>query len=398
MSGFRSVDLWPLPWFPDGTWGSDAGLDTRVAPDPPIEPAVDALKRVSRAVCELYSEALRPLGLQAKSSRVELFCRQEPSVDDRVEVVVWLDPLMESELTRVDLPAAVAGFSVDELASLALAIVDGAMRRLADARGWPQSAMDSARDHVLGSGFRFVWHGDWKANRNRQLRARLRVELLDTGFGELTIQVAGANSVALIAESPPHNAYATVEGFRRSGRTLRWIADDELEVSPYCGPRGVYDDRKVEYRVGPGGSVHRERVSPPRRFVEPAIPVRIVGRGPQAAEQAAEVQLSHVGRTKGVPQSYVDEMVRLAEELRTPRWQSWWSKAPHAVLEIDVNFRPRQPGPAARVGKNFVRASINRWPKTIDQAHGMLEARSDLDELLEKLRLRYGLDPLPSLN
>lgn len=283
MPAFRSADLSPIPWFPDGTWGSDGGAEAGVTTDTPTEPAVDALKRVSRAVCELYSEALRPLGLQAKSSRVELLCVESDLLVDQVDVGVWLDPLLESELCNVSLPPSVAKLSADQLASLALLIVDGAMRRLGRARGWPGTALQGAREHVVRSGFRFVWLGGWKSSRNRYLRARLRVELLDTGFGELTIQVAGKGTDGVIAESPPYQAYATVDGYRRSERTLRWVADDALEVSPYSGPRGVFADQKVRYRMRACGSVRVERPTSPRRLVEPPVTVRVFGRGPQAA-------------------------------------------------------------------------------------------------------------------
>lgn len=398
MPTFRSVDLWPIPWFPDGTWGSDGGLDARVAPDPPTEPAVEALKRVSRAVCELYSEALRPLGLPAKSSRIELFCVEDPLAVDHVAVVVWLDPLLESELGRVAVPESVAGFGADQLASLALAIVDGAMRRLGQARGWPDSAMDRAREHVVSSGFRFVWHGAWKSSRDRRLRARLRVELLDTGFGELTTQVAGRDSGELVAESSPYQAYATVEGYQRSGRTLRWVAGDELEVAPYCGPRGLYEDEKVRFRVGLRDPARPERLTSTRRPVAVPLPVRVFGRGPQAPEQPHQIMPGGMGPTNGVPRSYQEELRRLFDQLTTPPWQEWWSGAPHAVLEIDANFEPKRQGPTVRAGNNVVRARINRSPTTLNRANGPEEARNDLRDLLDHVRARFDLDPIPSLH
>ncbi|MBK8446514.1 MAG: hypothetical protein IPL41_07505 [Micropruina sp.] len=330
--------------------------------------------------------------------RVELLCVEDSLVVDHVAVGVWLDSLRESELVNVGLPVGVAEFSADQLASLALAIVDGGMRRLGQARGWPASAMDHAREHVVVSGFRFVWHGDWKSSRNRQLRARLRVELLDTGFGELSIQVADNDSDDLVAESPPYKAYATVEGFRRSGRTLRWVAQDELEVSPYCGPRGLYDDKKARFRMGPLAPVRLGRGASPRQFVEPPLPVRVCGRGSQAPEQPHEIMAGGMGPTNGVPLSYTDELWRLFEQLDTPQWQAWWSGAPHAVLEIDAYFGPKSQGPTARAGNNVVRARINRWPKAIDRANGAEEARNDLRHLLEKLQLRFGLGPIPPLH
>ena len=104
------------------------------------------------------------------------------------------------------------------------------------------------------------------------------------------------------------------------------------------------------------------------------------------------------GPDNGTSPDYVKALHHLLDEVESPRWQSWWSAAPFAVLEIWYWFDDTKPIPRVRAGKGKVTASINRpAPQMLHGPEGVAQARGDVVALAEKLRARFGLGVLPDL-
>ena len=69
----------------------------------------------------------------------------------------------------------------------------------------------------------FVWTTPWKASPDRHHEARATFSLADDGFGRAVVEVRERrDDGGKVARSQTARAYSTVEGFKRSAKTLRW--------------------------------------------------------------------------------------------------------------------------------------------------------------------------------
>lgn len=100
----------------------------------------------------------------------------------------------------------------------------------------------------------------------------------------------------------------------------------------------------------------------------------------------------------GTSPHYVKALHHLLGEVVSERWQSWWSAAPVALLEIWYWFDDTKPIPRVRAASGKVTASINRpAPQMLHGPDGVAQARDDVIALADKLRARFGLGALPQL-
>ncbi|SNY71171.1 hypothetical protein [Paractinoplanes atraurantiacus] len=219
MSRLTWINFWPPAGFTDRPW-----LE---------HPDEDALVRSSRSVCELYTEAVAPAGLQARHSELRLFCQHA----DDLLLEVDTDRGEGFECARAELPPGIAELPAPTRAALALELVHAAASRLARERGWDQTVLDAARQHALDNGLRFRWQGPPKTSPDRKLTAHPLFVLHDDGFARATIQIRRrADGHPLATSEPAPTNLSTSPAFARSARTLRWhgsrkVTSDLLTIS-----------------------------------------------------------------------------------------------------------------------------------------------------------------------
>lgn len=239
MAVLRTVFVWPPSGFPDQPWCTD--------------PGADAFAKVSRAICDRYSEALATTGLVHKVGSVRIIdrgCDQDGSVvrppgdEPLVSFVGQVRP--ESfELGHVALPAGFAGWPLERQQIAVLNVVHDIMVMMAAERGIENAhRLELARQHVLKHQYGFSWTSPWKpAPRARgkgphpvPLSARARYRLEPDGYGVAVLevgQIVGADEVEVIAVSREHPTWTTDKSFKRSARTLRWTGPSCASVVPY---------------------------------------------------------------------------------------------------------------------------------------------------------------------
>lgn len=236
MTVFSTVEIWPFSGHPGSRWC--------------WHPDEDAFVKTARRVCELYGEGLAQARLPSRATALRLWTDRHTDGDEtRVEIELHF--VEGFEAGNVSLPAGVADLSPDARAGLVLDVVHGAVGSLAAARGWPADAVEAARTHAVASDLRFEWAGRWKASPSRRLEARAVYRLLDDGYGRAAIEVRERASGDLVGRSVEALAFSTVQGLRRSARTLRWNGSDVVELVPYAPP--FDDDEDVLVLVWSGG-------------------------------------------------------------------------------------------------------------------------------------------------
>lgn len=396
MPVFKVVEFWPTTGLPSHPWVDD--------------PDADAFTRTSRRVCELYSEGLAPASLTGRAQALRLFAVRGPDGSEAVEVEVHEHFYESFEVGSVGVPVGVAGLAPDVRALLVLDVVHAATTKLAQVRGWPEAALEIARQHVLDHHFRFEWATAWKSNKNRAYRARAVFYLTDDGTGRVALEVCGVKTGALVARSPEVLAFSTIEGFKRSARTLRWDGGSvEVigSIDPWGG-RGAalrldVDDQPAEgardqmaATSGIDTSTSDVDGTTAVAELEGRLP-QVHVRGVQVVPDAHEIRVVGGGPTNGIPVAYLRALDFLLEGVQRD-FAEWWSRADRSLLEIWYEFGPGAEGPTVRRTKDKVIARIHRAPRTIQSASEPVElARDDVIALSDALGAKLGLGPAPSL-
>ena len=218
MAKLQYIWFWPNGGPEDGPW--DHGSST---------PAEDAFVRTSRRVTERYSEALATAGIDARRSAIQMFVGAAEEDARTVLVETHLHPA-GNEVFRAFVPANVAQLSASDRARLVLEVVDAAMLRLAQERGWPLEACHRARQHTMEHGLTFSMAGAWKSNPSRKRRVRPVVRINDDGWGDLCFEVADTRSGdSLGFTRPVRSPLNSAPKFKRSTREMRWTDDSTIE-------------------------------------------------------------------------------------------------------------------------------------------------------------------------
>lgn len=220
MPVFNYVEVWPATGWPHRPWTEDADEE--------------AFVKSARAITELYTEALIPLAVKGHRSMLRLRCWPGQATRE-VTVKVNAQRSVDFEMASVGLPAGIADLASSARGLLVLNVVHGAVKQLAEIRGWSKAQFDRPRQHVLDAGLVYRWDGPWKASPNRRFRARGRYRLLDHGYGRALIEVKARDSDATVAASDEALAFSTSESFKRSSRTLRWQGSSAVRLTPYSG-------------------------------------------------------------------------------------------------------------------------------------------------------------------
>ncbi|WP_258725862.1 hypothetical protein [Cellulomonas sp. NS3] len=214
------IYVWPPIGWPDKLW--TATLDG------------DMFARTARRVCERYTEGLAAAGLPARRRELQIGSGTlaEPGEAD-ASVVVFT--AADGDGARIDMPPGVAALTAQERAMFVLDVVDGVLRELAPHRGWSAAALDQLRAHVEGHDLSWTWASPGKTSRGRQYIARAVFDLLDDGYGSVTLEIRSTSNGALLSRTAPHLAFSTQRGFERSAASIRWVAKDAVTFHPYIG-------------------------------------------------------------------------------------------------------------------------------------------------------------------
>lgn len=272
MPILRDIHFWPPTGREDQPWLNDHD-DSRC----------DALLRTARRVCERYSDALRSEELSSRHSSIRLFV----GIDDRSDVLVEIGVDPDDDFGRVTVPPGVVDLGPARRAALLLEVINGGMRRLGKSRDWDPAAIDRVRRAVIDHDFGFAWDGPWKSSRSRAHRARLRFVLEDDGFGAAYVEVEDVKH-GQTYRGPAVRSFSTVEGFRRSAKTLRWTDNTTVEAQPFIG---LFNDShgSMTWKLDEVESVPSTMGWPPPSDVpvagESGLAFTVVGTGRTAQEQ-----------------------------------------------------------------------------------------------------------------
>ena len=226
MPKFRQVHVWPDSGFPTQPWDDD--------------PDVDSFARISRGICEAYSQALPSLALVARASIMRLNAdpdasrRPRPALDapltDMVEVSARF--LGSHENGWVAVPVGFANLPTDRKRPLGLRIVHHGVLELAQALGWDPVVLTGALHHVEARVFRYWSGGPWKSAPDRRHRARAVASISDDGLGRVHVEVVTAAG-ELIIRSEHFDAADHGDDLVRACKTLRWDGSARLSMDPF---------------------------------------------------------------------------------------------------------------------------------------------------------------------
>lgn len=217
--------MWPDTGFAERPWWDD--------------PDVDSFVRISRGICEAYSQELPSLALVARASVMRLdattWHRPQPALDaplgDMVEVRAWYTGAGQ-EHGWVGVPVGFATLPIDEKRRVSLGIVHHGVLMLAPALGWDPTVLTDALHRVEARGFRFRSEGPWKWAPDRRHRARAVASISDDGFGHVCVEVATAAG-ELITRSGLLDAAFHGDDLVRGCKGLRWDGSARVSVDPF---------------------------------------------------------------------------------------------------------------------------------------------------------------------
>lgn len=403
MSRLRWINFWPPTGHPDRPWLDD--------------PDEDAFVRSSRGVCELYTEAVRPAGLQARHSELRLNCHHDEDRDD-VLVEVDTDKGEGFERASATLPAGVAALPWPVRSVLALEVVHAAASRLGRERGWDQAVLDAARQHAVDGQLRYRWEGPAKVSPDRKLAAEPVFVMHDDGYGRVTVQIRRRDDEQPIAVSEPALAFSTSAGFARSAATLRWRGTRTVEIVPYAGlsagvgRQTLWRDNRgwltvdLDDPTTLGQLLVHDRVDVPAAMTQmPAVTVRTfadreppwLGAGP--SDTWGLRRLTDADHEYYKAQSDLGEFANGSEE-----WRAWWSLSGLTAVEFHVHFAfgrtdLEEPVKFRRYRGTLHVSGSRPHPGFASSADTQprLQARDDVQALVDLVGDRLQLPPAPRL-
>jgi hypothetical protein len=350
------VEFWPQTGLANAPWAEGADED--------------AFLRSARGISELYSEGIRAARVEARHSQLRLHCFDHEPGRVAVEVTVFTDPTEGYEMAGVSLPDGVSTLSATARAALALDILHAAALRMAEARGWSPAAFEAARTYVVEKGMRYRWTGPGKNAPGRRHVARLVGTIADDGLGQIVVEIRRVTDGTLVGTSSELETDGTPSAFRSAAGTMRWRDRQTVQIKPYHEWHTITVEEL------------------------PMLTVRGEGAG---SGSSIRVLGGYTDRT--VPESYMTALDLLADELREPRWTSWWSAAHEEVLEIWFDLIAERPaGVTARRSGNKLRVRVDRPLAEIFAAPDPIAlALDDFTAMLAATRKRAGLGPHPEL-
>ena len=241
MPILRHVQIYPFSGFYDRRWGVE-GRDE----------STDRMCRISRALCEVYSEEVRAHRVAMHCSILRISAVDYPPGRQDWGWAKYVSGAQDSmEWGHICAPERFSSWEAVAAKTWVLDAVHSIAVQMAEYRGLDPEPFEAARAAVLAAGFAYRLDGAWKSAPGRRLRARPRYWLHDDGFGRAVVEVSDPTGT-VVAQTPQFLTFTTSEGMRRSARTLRWVQPRRLQFIPFADPLGL-GERIWEITVQPGG-------------------------------------------------------------------------------------------------------------------------------------------------
>ena len=234
MPLLRTVFVWPPSGHRHRPWQED--------------PDHDAFVKVSRGVCDRYSEALAGLELRHVVSEVRIGTDEHVprlAVGEPMRVVYLGDNTRPDgfEMGRIQVAHGFAGWQLRAQQEAVLGAVHEIVTTMAAHRDIESAErLEEARRHVEAHEYGFDWFTPWWGAKRRRkgderpaFAARCRYVLGPDGFGQVTLDVGIGREDGdpeLLGTAGPFEAWTTHESFRRSARQSGWSDPDTFWLIP----------------------------------------------------------------------------------------------------------------------------------------------------------------------
>src|SRR3954452_18757090 len=151
----------------------------------------DRFVRLSKGICELYSQGLAPFGLQHKVSTLYVSVADQliygPPGDGWTSFIEGTVSGWES--SHAVAPEGFIGWDLPAQQEWILGAVHNLAVEMAGVRGLPTEPFVAARQHVVDQGFVFWWESDWKSSPGRVYQAKGVFRSDEDGFGRVIVHV-----------------------------------------------------------------------------------------------------------------------------------------------------------------------------------------------------------------
>lgn len=183
--------------------------------------------RTARRVCECLNAGLAGMKMQAPRAETQLLT--ELSADGSVQVLVF-DDWLDHDIGKVLVPADAHEWPPQQRVAALLDVLHKTLSLLGTRLDWDLGALNKHCEDIRATGCRYRWAGRWKSRPDRQAKTRLLGELLDDGFGVLTVEILDRSGNSRFSQLP--QSYTTPQGFARAASTVRWVDADTLTMEP----------------------------------------------------------------------------------------------------------------------------------------------------------------------
>jgi hypothetical protein len=282
-------------------------------------------------------------------------------------------------------PEAFAEFDAEERARAALDVVHTTVEALAQLRGWDLKRLDAVRGRVEDRGLRFDWASEWKASPGRRHQARAVYWLDDEGQGGVQLEIRRHADQTVIARGGPALAFMTVEGFKRSAKTLRWHGADTVTVTPWAGLFGDQADFTQLSVSAPLAPDARPSAIAPRESTISVVTTVLTGEewqdDPDLPWMSLEFQDSKGSGAYGLA---FDRTSRLLGS--DASFRAWWAQTPFRRLRLWITVPDPQWSEQERPKAGARKHGIDLVLKVVTE-FSSLPPKGDVDALRERARL-----------
>jgi len=390
VARFRTVHIYPYSGWPQWPW--EVGRD---APGPFDDDVLDrdAAARSARAVTEAISLALQSRSVQSRRSTYSIHLVQRHGAAD-IEVGTDLAFARHGFLGRVLISRGFRELLPEDRAAILLDVVGRNLAPLADAEGW-RDTLDRVLDDVRAGGFECSWVSSWKRSPDHQHQVRIVARIADDGFGRWRVQISDSTGT-VVRESPELVGWTWVENFQKMAKEMRFDTARRLVI----GRGSMFMDDVTTIDVG-SADVIDERSS----RGEDGIPLRYPGLSGKSRPRVIDEIVPRVRFTGGSGPLSDDVMQyswrahELNEQIVAGPWVEWWQGAGLSEVHLPIWYT----GTSAKVLLRNVggRLTVTRYrpprsiPSTAEAARDL--ARSDIELLISKVRVRFDLPTPPPL-
>jgi hypothetical protein len=387
MPTLSMVWIWPGQGWADQLWSGSDG----------VSPEVNSLARTAVRIAAAFSRELSDRGVKARASEIRFFASLSDSADMTVSVTERHTEGFERGVIKV--PSGFHLLTPEVRAGLVSEAMELGVARLVELAGSSVAPVHDAMAAVRDARYEFRWAGPRKFSPDRKHRAGLRGELFDDGYGRLRAVVEEVRTGEELTSSEIRSE-CSIFAFERAAKSFRWNGSHQVEF--WNGGRLRHTAiAEVDTDSGMLSSNVDLPVPLPNNgdqshtYVTP----KVVFEGPPAVQIGSGFSFGNSMALEAVS-AYVNETVRITEQISSEEaWIAWWVSTGMKDVWIPVWLDGSVPKNTLRVTGSRLNGTRVKPVSTIpDDVQGAIElARSDFENLLERIRARFGLQPHPRI-